>query len=113
MREKTISKKANLFAASRFVLPEHRELYRQIQEEQRRYVPPALDDEERAELSERIWAAYQRKQPIRITHVESGVGERHDDGCVAHIDPTARILKLSGAGGSIRISFDAVLKVEQ
>lgn len=112
MRDKTVSKKANLFAASRFVLPEHRELYKQIQEEQKRYVPPVLDEEERAELSGRIWEAYQQKQQIAITYFAPGIGERRGVGCITHIDQAQGSLKLAGAGGIVRIAFEVVLGVD-
>lgn len=111
MRDRTVSKKANLFAASRFVLPEHREMYMRIKEEQRRYIPPDLGEEVRSELSARIWEAYQQKQSIAITYYVPGAGERHQSGRIAHIDQAEGFLKLIGVDGMVRIGFDRVLEV--
>lgn len=111
MRDKVVSKKANLFAASRFVLPEHREMYMRIQEEQKRYIPPELGCEERAELSGRIWEAYQQKQLVDITYFVPNSGERREMGHITHIDQAQSSLKLAGAKGTVRISFDVVLGV--
>ncbi|WP_245552901.1 YolD-like family protein [Brevibacillus massiliensis] len=77
MRDKPTSKKENLFAASRFVLPEHRELYLRIKAEEARYIPPTLDDEQRAELSEQVWQAFRDKCSVTVTFFDGRMMQRH------------------------------------
>jgi hypothetical protein len=111
MREKTVSKKENLFAASRFVLPEHRELYIRMKAEQARYIPPELDEEQRAELSERIWAAFQEKRSVDLTYYD-GKLPRRQSGQVIHIDQANRRMKLQITGGTIWIRFADLLDAQ-
>ncbi|WP_134684484.1 YolD-like family protein [Brevibacillus migulae] len=108
MRNRTVSKKQNLFAASRFVLPEHRELYLQIQEEQRRYVPPELDEQQQAEISEQLWTAYQEREQLRLTYYD-GTFARERRGIILHVDQGTRRLKLQTDEETIWIRFSAVL----
>lgn len=110
MRNRTTSKKQNLFAASRFVLPEHRELYLQIKDEQLRFVPPELDDEERAQISEQLWSAYQKHRPLLLTYYD-GIVARERRGMISHVDQGAHRLKLQTDEGAQWIRFSAVLGV--
>ncbi|NGQ93836.1 YolD-like family protein [Brevibacillus sp. SYP-B805] len=111
MRNRSVSKKENLFAASRFVLPEHRELYLRLKEEQRRYVPPVLDEEQRAELSERLWRALQEKREAILTYYD-GVAARRQKGLILHVDQAARRFKLKTESDTLWIAFAAVLDVQ-
>jgi hypothetical protein len=110
MREKTVSKKENLFAASRFVLPEHREMYVRIKAEERRYVPPQLDEEQQAELSEEIWRAVQTGCGVYVTYCD-GEAPRQRFGHIAHIDPGSGRLKLKTAEETLWIPFARLLQV--
>ncbi len=111
-RDDTISKKENLFAASRFVLPEHRELYLQLKEEQIRYIPPALDEQEKAELSQRIWEAYQAKKAMRLVYYD-GREAQELQGLITHIDQAARRVKIGTMQGARWVSFDALLEAKR
>jgi hypothetical protein len=111
MRNKTVSKKQNLFAASRFVLPEHRELYLRLKEEQLRYVPPDLDEERRAELSEQLWNAFQERREAVLTYYD-GDAARKRSGVIAHVDQAAGRIKLKTEGETLWIAFSAVLDVQ-
>lgn len=112
MREKTVSKKENLFAASRFVLPEHRELYLRIKEEQARYTPPQLDEEQHAELSERIWSAFQQKKGISVTYYD-GKAARRCAGRVMHVDQAAARLKLAAGEQMLWLAFSQLIDVQE
>ncbi|MGG4447655.1 YolD-like family protein [Brevibacillus porteri] len=46
MREKRVSKKENVFVASRFVLPEHREMYLQVKEDDKLVTMPIVEQDE-------------------------------------------------------------------
>lgn len=111
-QDKTISKKENLFAASRFVLPEHRELYLQLKEEQIRYVPPVLDEDEKAELSQSVWEGMQEQKTMRLQYYDGRVSQEIR-GFVTHIDQAARRLKMNTLQGVKWISFDGLLEVER
>lgn len=111
MREKTVSKKENLFVASRFVLPEHRELYLRIKEEEARYAPPELDEEQRAELSERIWSAFQQKKGVSLSYYDGRMARR----CAArilHVDQAEGRLKLGMGEQTVWIAFAQLLDVQ-
>jgi hypothetical protein len=110
MREKTVSKKENLFAASRFVLPEHRDMYVRIKAEERRYVPPQLDEEQQAELSEEIWRAVRTGYGVYLTYYD-GEAARQRFGHVAHVDPASGRLKLKTAEETLWIPFARLLQV--
>ena len=108
MREKRVSKKDNLFAASRFVLPEHREMYLRIKAEERRYIPPELDEEQLAAVSERIWEAFQTGGVVSLTYYD-GEAARRLSGRVVHIDPASR---LKSGEKTLRIPFARLLDAE-
>ncbi|GAA4716139.1 YolD-like family protein [Brevibacillus fulvus] len=110
MNHKPTSKKENLFAASRFVLPEHRELYLRIKEEEARYRPPDLDEEQQAELSEQVTAAFQQQVRVRLTYYD-GRTARQCRGHVVHLDQAARRIKLRSDEQVIWIPFVAVLEL--
>jgi hypothetical protein len=111
MREKSVSKKENLFVASRFVLPEHREMYLRIKAEERRYVPPELDEEQQAALSEELWRAVQSGSGVTVTYYD-GQSPRRIGGHVIHVDQAARRIKLKDGEKSVWISFDCLLHVQ-
>jgi|GEM_PF-494155 len=111
MKERTVSKKENLFVASRFVLPEHREMYLRIKEEERRYVPPQLDAEQQAALSEELWRAVQTGNGVAITYFD-GQHPRRLNGRVIHVDPVARRIKVQDGEKPVWISFDRLLQVQ-
>ncbi|WP_139489767.1 YolD-like family protein [Brevibacillus dissolubilis] len=111
MHPKSTSKKDNLFAASRFVLPEHREMYLRVKEAQTRYVPPELDADELAELSGRIWQASQEKAEIKITYYD-GLGEKQVKGHVAHTDPVTHRVKIRTAEGVEWVPYAHLLRVD-
>lgn len=110
-QDKTISKTENLFAASRFVLPEHRELYLQLKEEQLRYTPPILDEQEKAELSQLVWEGFQQKCTMRLFFYD-GREAQEAKGLIAHIDQGAGKVKLMTLEGTCWISFAELLKAE-
>ncbi|MED4581826.1 YolD-like family protein [Brevibacillus choshinensis] len=111
MRETRVSKKDNLFASSRFVLPEHRELYARIKEEERRYVPPQLDQEQLGEMSERVWQAFQTGSGLTVTYYD-GQQPRRLSAHVVHIDQEKRRIKLRAGTDIHWISFARLLQVE-
>ncbi len=110
MREKTVSKKENLFAASRFVLPEHREMYLRIKAEQARWQPRRLDEEQQALVSEQLWLAFQQQAAVTLTYTGEDCEERRF-GCIAHIDQPGQRIKLAGENGNTWIPFRAILDV--
>lgn len=111
MRETRVSKKENLFASSRFVLPEHREWYARIQEEERRYVPPQLDQDQLGELSERVWQAFQMGHALTLTYYD-GQQPRRLSAHVVHIDQEKRRIKLRAGTDIHWIPFGQLLQVE-
>lgn len=111
MREKRTSKKENLFVSSRFVLPEHRELYARIKEEERRYVPPQLDQDQLGELSELVWQAFQTRSGLTLTYYD-GVEPRRLSAHVVHIDQAERRIKLRAGADMHWIPFARLLHVE-
>ncbi|MFD2371185.1 YolD-like family protein [Brevibacillus sp. GCM10020057] len=111
MRETRVSKKDNLFASSRFVLPEHREWYARIKEEERRYVPPQLDLDQLGELSERVWQAYQTGSGLTLTYYD-GHEPRRLSAHVVHIDQEKRRIKLRTDGEIHWIAFARLLQAE-
>lgn len=110
MRNRTVSKKENLFAASRFVLPEHRERYLQLKQEQHRYVPPEWDEEQRAEMSEQLWIAYQEHQQLRLAYYDGTIA-RERRGMIIHVDQGAHRIKLQTDEQTLWIRFSAILGV--
>ncbi|KZE47303.1 hypothetical protein AV540_19570 [Brevibacillus parabrevis] len=111
MREKRVSKKENVFVASRFVLPEHRDMYLRAKEEERRYVPPELDQEQLGAMSELIWQGFQANNLLKLTYFD-GREPRHLSAHVVHIDQAARRLKLKTGDGFHWLSFACLLQVE-
>ncbi|REK62985.1 MAG: YolD-like family protein [Brevibacillus sp.] len=111
MKEKRVSKKDNLFAASRFVLPEHREMYLRIKAEERRYIPPELDEEQLAAVSEQIWKAFQTGDVVSLSYYDGEAAHRLS-GRVVHIDPASRQLKLKSGEKTLRIPFARLLDAE-
>lgn len=111
MREKRVSKRDNLFVASRFVLPEHRELYNRMKAEERRYVPPERDEEQLAALSGRIWEARQTGSPVTLVYYDGTQASRLT-GTVAHIDQALGKMKLQTEGQTVWIPFSRLLEVE-
>ncbi|UFJ42009.1 YolD-like family protein [Brevibacillus humidisoli] len=110
MGRKAVSKKENLFAASRFVLPEHREIYLQMKQEQVFYVPPQLDEHQRAELASRLWQAFQEKQEVEVTCYDRR-GPRQVRGVILHMEQVTRRIKLRTDQGTEWISVDHLLDV--
>lgn len=111
MRDKTVSKKENLFMASRFVLPEHRELYVRMKAEKIRYIPPELDEEQQAEVSEIIWRAFHMGDSVAVSYYD-GRTEQRRIGRVAHVDSADRRIKLNGASEIIWIPFAQMLRAQ-
>ncbi len=111
MRRPSVSKKENLFAASRFVLPEHRELYLRMKAEEARYVPPALDEEQRAELSLRVWQAFGERRPIHLVYYD-GTAPQRIAGLPVHLDQAQRRVKLRTDEGTKWIRLADLLEVE-
>lgn len=111
MREKRVSKKDNVFVASRFVLPEHREMYLRIKEEERRYVPPELDQDQLGVLSEQVWQAFQTESIVTVTYYD-GRQPRRLSAHVVHIDQAARRLRLRAGAENHWIPFARLLHVE-
>ncbi|RNB54645.1 YolD-like family protein [Brevibacillus gelatini] len=111
MRETRVSKKENLFATSRFVLPEHREMYVRMKEKENRYVPPELDQEQLGALSELVWQAFQTKSVLTLTYYD-GQAPRRLSAQVVHIDQAARRLKLRAGSEMHWLSFACLLHAE-
>ncbi|MEJ8544443.1 YolD-like family protein [Brevibacillus borstelensis] len=111
MREKRVSKRDNLFVASRFVLPEHREMYIRIKAEELRYVPPELDEEKMAEMSGRVWEALQTGRSAMLTYFD-GKRPCRLTGRVAHVDQAVKKIKLHTAEKTVWIPFSSLLAVE-
>ncbi|USG67688.1 YolD-like family protein [Brevibacillus ruminantium] len=112
MREKRVSKRDNLFVASRFVLPEHREMYTRMKSEERRYVPPERDEEQQAILSGRVWEAWQARREIMLIYYD-GERARKLTGSISHVDPSLGKMKLQAEGRTIWIRFSSLLEVEE
>lgn len=112
MRETRVSKKDNLFVSSRFVLPEHREMYARIKEQERRYVPPELDSDQLAELSEQVWQAFQTGTALMLTYYD-GTEPSRLSGYVMHIDQVQQRIKLRVDTGTQWLSFAALLQAER
>lgn len=111
MGDKRISKKENLFAASRFVLPEHRELYLEMKREQERYLPPALDEEQRARISQFLWQAWQTEASVTIHYFADG--ERHSlCGWVRAYDPIGQRVKIAAPQGTKWLTATSILAVD-
>ncbi|WP_232696963.1 YolD-like family protein [Brevibacillus daliensis] len=110
-RNKTTSKKENLFAASRFVLPEHREVYLRMKEAQTRYLPPALDEEERAQISEIMYQGFIEKKPVLIRYYDRD-GEHDLKGKPVHFDPVSQRFKLQVAEGNTWLDCTVLLRAE-
>ncbi|MGN7469910.1 YolD-like family protein [Brevibacillus sp. SAFN-007a] len=111
MREKRVSKKENVFVSSRFVLPEHREMYVRMKEEERRYVPPELDQDQLGALSELVWQAFQTRRVLTLTYYD-GQSPRRLSAQVVHIDRAARRLKLRAGSEVHWLSFACLLHAE-
>lgn len=93
------------------MLPEHRELYLRLKEEQLRYTPPILDEQEKAELSQRVWEGFQQKATMRLVFY-NGQEASEVRGLIAHVDLGARRLKLTTLGGVRWIAFEQLLQAE-
>jgi len=105
------SKKNDLFGSSRFVLPEHRALYMRIKEQERRYVPPELDNDQLAELSEQVWQAFQSQSTLLLTYYDGKEPSRLS-GHVMHIDQAQQRIKLRTESGVRWLSFASLLQAE-
>ncbi|MDF9410797.1 YolD-like family protein [Brevibacillus halotolerans] len=111
MKNKPVSKKENLFATSRFILPEHRELYLRMKAEQERYCPPDLDEEERASISATLFQGLQQKRLLTLRYYDD-TGEQCMIGHALHVDPVSQRLKLQTKHGVSWISCQTILAAE-
>ncbi|MCR8995586.1 YolD-like family protein [Brevibacillus sp. 7WMA2] len=111
MKNKPVSKKENLFATSRFILPEHRELYLRMKAEQERYCPPNLDEEDRASISATLFQGLQQKRLLTLRYYDD-TGEKCMIGHALHVDPVSQRLKLQTKHGVSWISCQTILAAE-
>jgi hypothetical protein len=95
---KSVSKKDNLFAASRFVLPEHRELYLQLKEDEKLVPQPILEEDELSEIQYRIEDSRQYDFALTVRWWQPVKGDlgriREMRGWVKSVDTTFKRLKL-------------------
>ncbi|WP_343071531.1 YolD-like family protein [Brevibacillus choshinensis] len=64
--QRMASKVENVFAASRFVLPEQRELYLQIKEDEKYVERPSIDEDEFSEMCFRIYESTQYDYAVTV-----------------------------------------------
>lgn len=92
------SKIANIFAASRFVLPEQRELYLQIKEDEKLIQQPVLEQDEMESMHYLIRDSAREDYAITVTWWQSVKGELGKTcsmwGTVKWIDQNGRRIKL-------------------
>lgn len=112
---KSVSKKANLFAASRFVLPEHREMYLEMQREQALVPPPIVAEDERERFDHTLSAALQRGEPVTVRYwvpLRRELGEiRTVSGWVKRVDAANRRIKLGGDEEASWIAVNRIVDV--
>ncbi|MGG1661545.1 YolD-like family protein [Brevibacillus sp. NRS-1366] len=105
------SKKNDIFGSMRFLLPEHREMYLRIKEEERRHVPPELDQEQLGAISELVWQAFQTGSSLTLTYYD-GQQPRRMSAHVVHIDQAAQRIKLRAGSETRWVPFARLLYVE-
>ncbi|MGD8190130.1 YolD-like family protein [Brevibacillus ginsengisoli] len=109
------SKKDNLFTASRFVLPEHREAILQLQEDQKLVVQPILDEQEMESIHFQVMDSARHDYAVTITwwrHVKEQRGMTCSfEGVVKWIDSQARRIKLENDGEIEWIPIDHITGV--
>ncbi|WP_019123580.1 YolD-like family protein [Brevibacillus massiliensis] len=114
---KSVSKIDNLFAASRFILPEHRELYLRIKEEENLVPMPAFEDDELAEFSYQIYASTQRDYAVTVRWwepVRNDLGTIKEMwGWVQRIDAVHRQIKLVNDEEFRWIDLDMITSVRK
>ncbi|KQL45276.1 hypothetical protein AN963_24740 [Brevibacillus choshinensis] len=92
------SKIANVFAASRFVLPEQRELYLQIKEDEKLIQQPVPEQDEMESMQYLIRDSAREDYAITVTWWQSVKGELGKScsmwGTVKWIDQNGRRIKL-------------------
>ncbi|MBO8164249.1 MAG: YolD-like family protein [Brevibacillus sp.] len=112
-----ISKKDNLFAASRFVLPEHRELYLELKRDQELIPQPILEEDELMEIQYRIQDSMQYDYTVTLRWwepVKNGQGRICEMwGWVKAVDNPYRVLKLVNDKDSQWIDMDRIIEVRR
>ncbi|WP_342405637.1 YolD-like family protein [Brevibacillus sp. FSL K6-2834] len=109
------SKIDNMFAASRFVLPEQRELYLQHREEQKLEKMPVLEEDELASFQYLIRDSAREDYAITITWwqpVKEDLGKTYSMwGVIKWMDQNSRRVKLVNDEESRWIQMDAIIDV--
>ncbi|WP_339167125.1 YolD-like family protein [Brevibacillus sp. FSL L8-0520] len=106
----------NLFGASRFVLPEHKELYLQIKEDEKLCPMPILEQDELESIQYIIMDSARCDYAITVTWWES-VKDELGKGCsmwgiVKWIDTSARRIKLVNDSNVQWIPMDRIFGVQ-
>ncbi|MFC8686295.1 YolD-like family protein [Brevibacillus porteri] len=116
MREKRVSKKENVFVASRFVLPEHREMYLQVKEDEKLVTMPIVEQDELESLNYVICDSARADYAITVTwwkQVKGSLGTICTMwGVVKWFDQNGRRIKLVTDEDSQWISMDHITAVK-
>lgn len=109
------SKIENIFAASRFVLPEQRELYLQLKEDQKLSPQPTLEEDELANFHYLIRDSAREDYAVTVTwwnHEKENLGTFCSMwGVIKWIDPNSRRIKLANDESVQWIDMDKIVKV--
>lgn len=112
---KSVSKKANLFAASRFVLPEHREMYLEMQREQALVPQPLVEEDELNRFNRILYDAFQRGESVTVRYwvpLRRELGEiRAVAGRVKRVDAANRQIQLGSDEGVSWIAVNRIIEV--
>jgi len=98
---KSVSKKDNLFAASRFVLPEHREMYLEMKREQALVPQPIVAEDELDRFNRILYDSLQRGEPVTVRY---WVPVRRDLGEIRSV--SGRVKRMDAANWQIKIASD-------
>ncbi|WGV57764.1 YolD-like family protein [Brevibacillus brevis] len=116
MRETHVSKKENLFASSRFVLPEHREMYLQVKEDDKLVTMPLIEQDELESINYIIHDSARADYAITVTwwnQVKENLGSTCTMwGVVKWIDQNGRRIRLVTDEDSQWIFMDQITAVK-
>lgn len=109
------SKLTDLFAASRFVLPEHRAAYLEMRRDECLVPKPELAEDELTELHYRVLDAQQYDQALTVRWwhpVKNDLGEiRELWGWIKKIDTTGGRIKLGNDEEAVWLDVDMIIEV--
>jgi hypothetical protein len=109
------SKIENLFASSRFVLPEHRELYLQLKEDDKLIPQPVLEQDELESFHYLIRDSGREDYAVTVTWWEPVKGNLGTTcsmwGVLKHLDSNNRRIKLVNDQETVWIEIDKIVDV--